>query len=70
MNATQIRMAAIFNEWANRYADDPSSFAAILGEDGRPIADYGELCTVYFEKIMADLDACGSLPGIGPIPEP
>jgi hypothetical protein len=62
------RMAKIFNEWARRYADDPSSFSDILGEDGRPVEDYGERCSIYFTKLAAEMDASGDLPK--PIPPP
>lgn len=64
MNTQQQRMAAVFNEWANRYADNPSEFLQMLSEDGRPIADYGEVCTLYFERIAAEMDAAGLLPAL------
>lgn len=66
MNTTQQQMTAIFNEWARRYADDPSSFSEMLGPDGRPVSDYGEACTLYFEKIAGELDAAGLLPRPAP----
>ena len=62
MNPTQTRMAMIFNEWAARYAADPSEFSDILGADGQPVADYGEHCALYFEKLADELDAAGRLP--------
>ncbi len=50
------RMAAIFNEWARRYADNPEQFTLdILDKDGRPVADYGEACAVYFEQLDGEL---------------
>jgi len=52
----------IFNEWAQRYADNPESFSEILGEDGRPVEDYGECCTVYFARLAEELEAAGRLP--------
>jgi hypothetical protein len=56
------RMAAVFNEWARRYADDPDSFSPILDADGRPVTDYGECCAVYFKQIVDEMDAVGTLP--------
>ena len=44
------------------YADDPDAFAKMLGDDGRPITDYGEVCARYYEEIAADMDAAGTLP--------
>ena len=58
----QQRMTIIFNEWAARYAADPDSFSDILGADGNPVKDYGQLCAIYFEKIANELDAAGKLP--------
>lgn len=29
MNTTQQQMAAVFNEWARRYAENPDEFGAI-----------------------------------------
>ena len=52
---TPQRLAAIFNEWARRYAEDPDSFGEILDADGQPVTDYGERCAVYFEQIAAEL---------------
>jgi hypothetical protein len=62
MNTTEKRMAAIFNEWADRYAKNPDEFGEILGEDGKPVADYGECCARYFTQIAAEMDAAGLLP--------
>ena len=58
----ETRMTSIFNEWAKRYADNPDQFGEILGEDGRPVSDYGELCMHYFCEIAKDMDAAGLLP--------
>lgn len=62
MTTTQQRMAKIFNEWAKRYSDNPDEFSDILGEDGKPVKDYGECCAVYFEKIAREMDEKGLLP--------
>jgi len=62
MNTTQQRMAAIFNEWARRYAEKPDEFSSIIGADGKPIADYGENCARYFEWIAREMDSAGVLP--------
>ena len=68
MTTTQQRMAAIFNEWAKRYADDPDSFSKILDENGRPVSDYGECCAIYFAEIAGEMDAKGVLPKPAPAP--
>lgn len=65
MTTTEIRharMAAIFNEWARRYSEAPEEFGDILDENGKPVEDYGELCTHYFEKISREMDEAGDLP--------
>ena len=62
MTTTETRMMIIFNEWAARYAANPDEFSNILGEDGRPVADYGESCMRYFCKIACEMDADGRLP--------
>lgn len=48
-------LAAIFNEWARRYAADPGSFGEILDADGKPVTDYGQQCAVYFEQIYDEI---------------
>jgi hypothetical protein len=60
MNTTQQRMAAIFNEWARRYAESPDEFGAILDADGKPVEDYGQRCAIYFAEIAAAM--AGDLP--------
>lgn len=62
MNTIQQRIAAIFNEWARRYAQNPSEFGAILDADGKPVEDYGQQCSIYFEEIARDMDSKGLLP--------
>lgn len=52
----QARNAAIFNEWARRYAANPDLFGDILDADGKPVVDYGKRCAVYFDRIADDLD--------------
>ena len=64
MNVTQQRMAAIFNEWAKRYADNHSEFSDILNENGDIVIDYGESCAIYFEKLAKELDEKGLLPSV------
>lgn len=59
---TTQRMTLIFNEWAARYARDPSSFSPILDADGKPVESYGEQCARYFNDIADDMDAQGLLP--------
>lgn len=55
-------MTMIFNEWAARYAANPDEFSEILGDDGKPVADYGECCARYFAKIADEMDEAGLLP--------
>ena len=62
MTTTETRMTMIFNEWADRYAKNPDKFGEILGEDGKPVADYGEACMRYFCKIAEEMDEAGLLP--------
>jgi len=62
MNVTQQRMAAIFNEWAKRYAENPSEFSEVLDENGNPVKGYGENCAIYFEKLAKELDEKDLLP--------
>lgn len=70
MNTTQQRMAAIFNEWARRYAENPDEFGAIFDADGKPVEDYGQWCALYFDEIARDMDAKGLLPIPGKVPAP
>ena len=57
MNVTQQRMAAIFNEWAKRYAVNPSEFSEIIDENGNVVKDYGESCVIYLAHRMHDKNA-------------
>lgn len=50
-------LATAFNEWARRYADNPDEFGEILGDDGRPVADYGQRCAVYLSRLLVELSA-------------
>ncbi len=59
---TETRMTMIFNEWASRYAKNPNEFGEILGDDGKPLEDYGENCMRYFIKIANEMDESGLLP--------
>lgn len=65
MTTIETRLTMIFNEWADRYAKNPDEFGEILGEDGNPVSDYGEMCMRYFYKITAEMDAAGLLPRPG-----
>ena len=53
----QEQMAAVFNEWAKRYAEDPDSFSKMLDASGNPIADYGERCARYFSELYVEMGA-------------
>ena len=66
MNTTQQRTAAIFNEWAKRYAENPDEFSGILDDDGNQVTDYGENCALYFEQLASEMDADGLLPKPAP----
>lgn len=65
MNQQEItiaRMTAIFNEWARQYAEDPEAFGKVLDANGRPLPDYGSVCTAEFNRIAREMDARGELP--------
>jgi len=51
MTQHQQKLAQIFNLWAKRYSENPEEFSKILDEDGQPIEDYGQKCSIYFEKL-------------------
>lgn len=55
----------IFNEWAARYAANPDEFSEILGDDGKPVTDYGENCMRHFIKVANEMDEAGLLPRAG-----
>ena len=55
-------MAAIFNEWAKRYAKNPDGFTGIVDENGIPPEDYGENCAIYFDLLVKEMDAANKLP--------
>lgn len=55
MNITTQRLAILFNEWARRYAENPSEFSKILDENGNPVKDYGESCALYLQKLQEEL---------------
>jgi hypothetical protein len=49
------KLAAIFNLWNKKYANDPDSFSDCLDKNGSPIEDYGENCAVYFQELSNEL---------------
>nr|WP_158651694.1 hypothetical protein [Marinobacterium profundum] len=55
MELTPEQMAAVFNAWAERFADDPAAFDDILDEDGIPVEDYGDRCAAYFNQLACEL---------------
>lgn len=55
MTATEKQLEDIFNEWAKRYADNPAMFGEILDDNGRPVADYGRCCAIYFAKLAKEM---------------
>ena len=50
-------LAAVFDEWAKRYAENPDEFGAILDDDGKPVEDYGLRCAIYFDHLVSELFA-------------
>lgn len=62
MNLSRTQLAAVFNEWAMRYADNPEEFGEILDEDGIPVEDYGERCALYLEQLAGEMQGSGILP--------
>lgn len=56
MNLDQQQIAAVFDEWAKRYANNPEQFGEILDADGKPVEDYGQCCAIYFCKIASDIE--------------
>ncbi len=61
-NMTKECISKIFNEWAKRYAENPSEFNDILDKDGNPVEDYGDKCAIYFEQLAIEMDAKKVLP--------
>lgn len=59
---TTKRMAAIFNEWNRRYAENPGEFSECLDDEGNPIQDYGLEAAQTFNRIADEMDAAGTLP--------
>jgi hypothetical protein len=55
-------MAAIFNEWAKRYSENPDAFGPIFDDEGKPVTDYGVRCARYFKKVADEMDSKGILP--------
>ena len=43
MNVTLTKNGCHFNEWAKRYAVNPSEFSEIIDENGNVVKDYGEI---------------------------
>lgn len=62
LTVTQQRMAAIFNEWMERYARHPEQFGDILDSDGKLVTDYGERCARFFCLVAKEMDKEGRLP--------
>jgi hypothetical protein len=65
LNSNPKEAIATFNEWMQRYIDNPEQFNREFQEvtqflqernDGHT-PSYGESCTAYFNKIHADLFA-------------
>jgi len=48
-------IAAVFNEWARRFAENPGTFGPVVGEDGKLISDYGECCEAYFLRVYREM---------------
>lgn len=50
-------LAAGFDEWARRWADNPGEFREILDSNGRPLTGYGERCATYLSWLLVELSA-------------
>ena len=61
-SVTIQRMSIIFNEWARRFAENPSDFGSVLDSNGVQVEDYGDRSAIYFNQIATELDAAGKLP--------
>jgi hypothetical protein len=48
-------LAAVFDEWAKRYAENPDEFGSILDDGGKPVEDYGLRCAIYFDQLVGEL---------------
>jgi hypothetical protein len=55
MTLEQQYLAAVFDEWAKRYAENPDEFGSILDDDGKPVEDYGLRCAIYFDQLVSEL---------------
>lgn len=55
------RMAATFDEWARRYAENPSNFDSVLDDKGNIVPSYGMRCAIYFDALARELDESGRL---------
>ena len=55
MTISNKNLAAIFNEWAKRYSENPNIFGLILDDNGQPISDYGEKCSKYIQLLNKEL---------------
>lgn len=49
------RLVLAFDEWAKRYAENPSEFENILDENGNVIEGYGEKCATYLTELLNEL---------------
>lgn len=61
MTTQQQHMKIIFNLWNDTYKIDPDDFDNFTDEKGSVINDYGEKCTLYYEKLKRDLESQGLL---------
>lgn len=62
MGINEQRMAALFNEWAKRYQEDPDGFISALAMDAEEPDSYGDACVKYLGELEEEMDRDGLLP--------
>lgn len=53
-------LAAVFEEWARRYRENPTKFMSQVDHllRGTP-KTYGEACAIYFNELLKEIQARG-----------
>lgn len=65
MKISHEQMVKAFNDWLLRSVENPEEFGECLDSEGKPEADYGELCANYFQKLVIEMGK----PAPSPVPE-
>lgn len=56
MNISQKNLAAAFNEWAKRWAENPAGFEdTLLDKNGELNLNYGETCARYLTELAKEM---------------